>query len=217
MATAFRERATEAAMTRVVGLAAAVVDAAAFASVSMRGGDDGLHTPWASDEAARGLDQLQYDAGDGPCVEAVRSEEVCQAVLTDTGGPSTDFAAAAARHGVGSVLSTPLRVEGVVLGALNLYYRGDGPFADGQRRLAADLTELLATVLSLAGPSFEVRLAQAVATRDVIAAASGVLMAWHRCGQDEAFAILRRTAVRDDRSIVEVARDVLTAPSPDSL
>src|SRR4051812_13915130 len=60
-----------ATLQRVVELAVETIDGCEFAGVSLRQGRDRLHTPAWTDELAVRSDELQYELGEGPCIDAV--------------------------------------------------------------------------------------------------------------------------------------------------
>lgn len=109
-------------------------------------------TPAASAPPARALDQLQYDAGQGPCLDALR-EHV--AVVTgdlehDQRWPRlTDLPVAGT--GVRSVLSLPLPTGTAVLGALNISSSHADAFDDEGEREAAHVFAHYATAVVAAG------------------------------------------------------------------
>src|ERR1044072_4906509 len=58
----------------VVGAASAIVPDADLVSVTLREPDGKYHTPIETDPVAVRLDQVQYDHGEGPCVESARPD-----------------------------------------------------------------------------------------------------------------------------------------------
>lgn len=53
-------------------------------------------------------------------------------------------------------------------------------------------------------------LKRALATRDTIGAAVGILMAHQACGYDQAFEMLRRASMRENRKISDIAMAVVS-------
>src|SRR5690606_21930681 len=68
-------------------------------------------------------DELQYERGHGPCMDAGRAGLVLliDDMRTETRWP--DYAPVAAAHGALSSLSVPLPVQDEFIGALNVYAR----------------------------------------------------------------------------------------------
>src|SRR5687767_15738404 len=69
------------------------------------------------------IEQLQYDLGEGPCVDAYHQDRpVLEPDLAHPGVPRwLAFTGPAVEAGVRAVFGFPYRVGGVRLGALNLY------------------------------------------------------------------------------------------------
>lgn len=99
-------------------------------------GPDGLHTLVATGPLALELDQLQYDAERGPCVEAATLGRNSALADTDSHGRWPELIRAAERRGVSAVVSTPLLALASGL-ALNMYFRG--PVGAERRDLVHDL------------------------------------------------------------------------------
>src|SRR3954468_6956103 len=61
-------------LQRVVSTAAAVVPAADVVSVTLREADGTFHTPAATSPVAEQADRIQFETGEGPCVDATAVE-----------------------------------------------------------------------------------------------------------------------------------------------
>ncbi|MFL6060851.1 MAG: ANTAR domain-containing protein [Marmoricola sp.] len=135
-------------------------------------------------------DRMQYEYGEGPCVEAAWEQDtfVCNDLANDqrwsTWGPK------AATLGFGSLLAARLTIAGESLGALNLYSTNVREFSAEDR----DTAVILAT--HAAAPLIAVRerenLKVAVDGRTVIGQAQGILMQRFEVDADTAFSVLRR-------------------------
>ncbi|EME58564.1 GAF and ANTAR domain-containing protein [Amycolatopsis decaplanina] len=207
-------------LEQVVAAAYRVVPGADLVSVTLRAPDGTFHTPISTGEVAHELDQVQYRAGTGPCVDAadsgspghVRSDDLA----TEKRWP--DFSQAATRHGFTAILSTVLVPDAApprLPGALNIYSRRPGALDV----VAQDTALLLAThgSLALAATSAVSRaeletshLRRAVESRDVIGQAKGILMQRRGLTADEAFDLLRRTSQDLNVKLAEVARTLAT-------
>jgi GAF domain-containing protein len=204
----------------VVGAASALVPDADLVSVTLRGPDGSYHTPVETDPVAVLLDQVQYDHGEGPCVESARPDGPAiawsQEVANDPRWPS--FGPAAATHGYHSVLATALLPDARpprLSGALNIYSSRPGAFDSH----AIDLALLLATHASLALAHTEAvaateletaHLRRAVESRDVIGQAKGILMQRRGITADEAFDVLRRASQDLNVKLADLARTLAT-------
>ena len=107
-----------------------------------------LETLASTHPLAEQLDRIQYRHRSGPCVEAARErvQTVSHDLQQEPRWP--DFAAAAARRRIRSVLSTPIPVSmGQISGldgpceavAVNIYSEQPSQFDDERRRLVASL------------------------------------------------------------------------------
>jgi ANTAR domain-containing protein/GAF domain-containing protein len=192
------------ALDRILIACTKAIPAVDVASVTLRSPDGTFHTPTETDEIAYELDQVQYETGEGPCVDAAKLPGPALACSDDLANDPAwpRFGPAAAARGMGSLLSTALLPDArppQLSGALNLYSRKPFGFRPEDHTTAL----LLATHASLALAATQahtnaelnaVQLRKAIDTRDVIGQAKGILM--HRRGitADEAFDVLRKTS-----------------------
>src|SRR6185503_2496685 len=113
------EASIEAVLQRIVEATVTEIDPADYAGISETNGQ--LCTRAATDQLARDIDRLQYEADDGSCVSSLREQATVRSNDLSAEGRWLRFAPAAAQLGVLSMLSVQLFVEGSNLGALNLY------------------------------------------------------------------------------------------------
>jgi GAF domain-containing protein len=161
----------------------------------------------------------QYQRGDGPCLEAARTERVI--VVQDLAAEKrwNGFPAAAVAGGARGVYAHPLKVSGDVSGALNLYAHEPNLFPDPVQRVAVQFAEpaglLLDGVIQRLGQDEVIaQLNDAIASRTVIGQATGIIMAQRGCSPDEALNVLIK--ISNDRNIKlrEVARVLVEAYGP---
>lgn len=153
------------------------------------------------------LDQVQAEFNDGPCLSALREHRtvLIDDMTTEQRWPR--FAEAALERGVKSLLSFQLFVRKQNLGALNLYAGEAGVFADD----SIFIGELLAQHASVAlvGSNAELHFDSALASRDVIGQAKGILMHRERLTGEQAFALLVKTSQNAHIKLVDIARWVV--------
>ncbi|WP_414941368.1 ANTAR domain-containing protein [Amycolatopsis sp. cmx-11-51] len=203
-------------LEQVIAAAYRVVPGADLVSVTLRAPDGTFYTPVSTGEVALELDEVQYRAGTGPCVDTaadgspghVRSDDL----TTEQRWP--DFSRATVKHGFIAILSTVLVPDATppkLPGALNIYSRRP----DALGAVAQDTALLLATHCSLALASTQAvsraeleasHLRQAIESRDVIGQAKGILMQRRGLTADEAFDLLRRTSQDLNVKLAELAR-----------
>ena len=184
----------------------------------------GKRSTAASDEAVEQADAVQYELDEGPCLTAWRSQELVRVDDTSTDRRWPRWAESVAPLGIRSVLSAPLVVADESIGAMKVYC--DRPSNYGPRDeevmglLAAQAAILLANSQSLReARRLSRQLTDALARRDEIAQATGVLMAQGAANGHEAFTLLTTAARRADRPVEEVAHallGVVTARNPDA-
>ena len=157
------------------------------------------------------LESLQISSGAGPCVECYTSGEPQSiADVTERVEDWPQFAPLALQQGFRSVHAVPLRLGERVIGALNLFRTQPGRLADRDRRFAQALADV-ATVgilqVSAAGQTAELnrKLEHALASRDVIEQAKGVLAQSAGFEMDEAFLALRDLARQHGMALTATA------------
>lgn len=187
------------ALRAVVMLAEATVESADGASVSLAVGEL-LRTVAASNDVIAGMDADQYALGEGPCVSASTLGQGfhIESMSSETRWPL--FVPLAAERGIGAVISTPLTVEGRPVGALNIYSATPGAFAPSEGRIASVLAHQASAVLSsqvqkdVVAKVLASKLAGALAVRQSVILAQGILMERDGLSAESAHAVLRRAS-----------------------
>lgn len=178
--------------------------------------EHGKRSKAASNSAVEQADALQYELDEGPCLTAWRTRELVRIDDTTTDGRWPRWNQAVSPLGVRSVLSAPLLVGEESIGAMKVYCERPmnyGPHDEQvMRLLAGQAAILLANSQSLAeARRLSRQLTDALASRDAIAQATGVLLAQGAAGQEAAFATLAAAANRTGRPLEDVARALLSA------
>ena len=115
-----------------------------------------------------------------------------------------EFSLLASELGVRSLLSFQLFVEGENLGALNIYVGEAGVFSDESIEVGTLLAQHAAVALS--GAISESQFQSALATRDVIGQAKGILMQRENLTGRQAFELLAKASKETHITLVDVAR-----------
>jgi GAF domain-containing protein len=194
-------------------LACQAIDAAE--SVSMTVLDDGRYaTINSTGPTALAIDEAQYRDGHGPCVDAIRSK--AQLLVTVDDLPDAPrFVKEARRAHIGQILATPLIGQGGEgMGAVNIYVHEGSVVTEGDAQTARRIGDAAAILVGYAFALMESthlndQLREAVATRDIIGSAKGILMHSQSCTRDEAFDILRRASQRENRKLRELAEEIV--------
>lgn len=104
----------------------------------------------------RQLEQVQWDLGQGPGLEAMRQLQVFNVACLATARSWPDFVASALGRGVRSMLSVPVILRGRALGALDFYSDHPGAFEDAERvtlHFAGEVAAALSALDPWAGPA----------------------------------------------------------------
>lgn len=162
------------------------------------------------------IEELQYTLGEGPCIDAYQLDRVV--LEPDLADPHTPrwlaFTPRALVAGARAVFGFPLRLGAVRLGALNLYNEGPGSLNDDQHADALVIADLVARwVLDVQADAPPGTLAEeverGVELYFVVHNAAGMISVQLGVSVTEAMIRLRSFAFSNDRSLREVAQDVV--------
>lgn len=199
-------------LQRVVDAACQTVDGCDMASVTMRGAA-GPSTVVFTERAVPEIDAAQYRAGSGPCLDALRELRTFRYDAATTEERWLEFGRAAAAQGIFSAIAYPLVIRGEGIGALNLYSESPGAFhthdeARGELFASQAAVTLANAQLYQAAREVMTQLEEALATRDLIGQAKGILM--HSLGltADQAFDVLRRESQNRNVKIRDLADQI---------
>jgi len=169
-----------------------------------------------TDEVSTLIERLQYDLGEGPCVDAYQLDR--PVLEPDLAEPATPrwlaFAGPALTAGVRAVFGFPLHVGAVRLGALNLYCDRPGPLGEDQHADALVMAEVAAqTILLLqanAPPGMVAAELEAGADFQlVVHQAAGMVSVQLGISVAQALVRLRAYSFGNDRPLEGVAREVV--------
>jgi transcriptional regulator with GAF, ATPase, and Fis domain len=197
----------QATMDSAVRLAVRDITGADAAGISIVRSRRRVHTPAASSDLVVQADRLQYEVGEGPCLDIIWREEFVHSpdLGTDerwpTWGPRV-VAETQAR----SLMSFRLFTAEHTVGALNLYSRSPHAFdaddrADGIA-IAAHISVAVATAQEVGD------LAAALASRTLLSQTVGIVMAQYDLDADRAFAALSRLASTTKVKLRDLALEV---------
>lgn len=170
----------------------------------------------STSEDANLVEVIQLAAGDGPCLECFRNgQAVTVSDLQTEGARWPQFSEEALRIGFRSVHSTPLRLRGQTIGAMNLFSYHVGALAPDDVAVAQALADV-ATIGILQERSIRTaqmlaeQLQHALDSRILIEQAKGVIAATLGTTVPNAFAILRTYARDRNLPLRQVADDVVS-------
>jgi GAF domain/ANTAR domain len=162
------------------------------------------------------IEDLQFSLGEGPCVDAYH--EGRPVLEPDLAHPDEwrwpAFRGPALDAGVRGIFGFPMQIGTVRLGALNLYCDRPGPLSDDQHTDAVVVASVAAeSVLLMQAGALPGQLAAELESgadfRYVVHQAAGMVSAQLDVGVGQALVRLRAYAFANDRSLTDVAEDVV--------
>ena len=165
-------------------------------------------------QMALDADEMQYERGYGPCMDAGRSGQVflIDDMRTDDRWP--DYTRHAAERGIRSSLSVPLPFQAATLGALDNYSSRPHAFGEEDVELASTVAPWIAYAVNNASGAASAteetaNMLAAMATRAGIEQAKGILMERHRLTPDQAFNLLTKASQHTGIKLREVADELV--------
>lgn len=203
---------------RVVRFAAHAISGCEDASLTIIRGSQLPQTLAGTSELPYRVDAMQYETGEGPCLEALTESDIARAddLTTDQQWPR--FAAQAVAHTeVRSMFGVRLFLDDTQRGALNFYARKPNVFSDLDLALGAIFaTHASLALLNVTHQAKAEHLQIALDSNRQIGIAIGILMARKLCTAEEAFDRLRIASQHLHRKLRDVAEHVtVTGELPD--
>jgi GAF domain-containing protein len=154
------------------------------------------------------LDELQYAFDEGPCLSALREEAdlmVVEDLSHETRWPR--FVSAAADRGVTAQLGARLFVDDHTVGVLNLYSTSSPTLSAETRHLA----EMFATHAALAYGHARTLgdLQVAIAHRELVGKAIGIVMERYALGAERAFDYLVQVSSTSETPVRDLAQEIV--------
>ena len=197
-------------LDEIVTIAAQGIPGAEATSITLLRGEQAFTAAYSGDMALA-ADELQYERGYGPCMDAGRGNVVLRIddMAEETRWP--DYTKKVLGVGVRSSLSVPLPYQGSSIGALNNYSSQPAAFATPEAlRAGIEVAEAVAVAVVNADAHAQVvdqahHMRLAMESRAVIEQAKGVLMAQRGVDAQQAFDLLREASQRYNRKLRDIA------------
>lgn len=183
------------------------------AAVSTVGEVLGSETLSATDDMALRLDELQFDLGDGPCWEALRT--VAAVIEPDFRNRAVQrwpmFGAAADRDAVASMFAFPMTVGELKMGAVDLYSSERMTLTPAECTQATAMAEVIGRhILRDALSHFADDEARAgTFSRRTVHQATGIVLAQLGLSPDDALLMIQARAYSTGARVMEVAQAVV--------
>ena len=206
------DQSTQTVLQKVVDLVRRVMPAGVEASITLLR-DERATTAAFSGERALALDEMQYEHGYGPCIDAALGGVVIE--IRD--GRSEDrwpgYMATFLDHGALSALAVPVPAPHLAAG-LNLYAPVAKAFSEEDRRTAQEFADHAAVALTNLDALQNAReladhLRAAMEFRSVIEQAKGILIERHKLTADQAFRSLAEASMRSNRKLRDIAENLV--------
>lgn len=200
-------------LTEITGIARGAMPGAEASSITLIRGETAF-TAAFDGQMAMDADELQYQRGYGPCVDAGRAGQVFLVEDMQHEQRWPDYARHVAVQGVRGSLSVPLPFQGMTIGALNNYAAAPGSFGETDVAVGHEVAAWVAlavgnadmiarTVEELAG------MRAAMASRAVIDQAKGILMERRKLTEDQAFTELSLASQNLNIKLRDVADELV--------
>jgi len=199
----------------VAELAVHSIESVDYASVTMVI-DGAISTGVFTHADAPEIEQVQYETGEGPSLDAFHTGEIARITSTPDPGRWPAFRKACVHHGMMSIVSIPMVIDGIPHGALNLYSRDHDAFEAAEIRTGRSLAVQAGVVIAYARAYWNAKqlsehLEAALVHRAEIEQAKGVIIATTGASADEAFEILVKQSQHENRKLREVALDLVNS------
>jgi GAF domain-containing protein len=202
-------------LTDVTRIAAQGIPGAEATSITLLRNEEPFTAAHYGDMALA-ADELQYEHGYGPCMDAGRGGVLLRVDDMRTEERWPEYVAHVVRTTpVRSSLSVPLPYQGVFIGALNNYSTQPAAFASPESLQAGlEVAELVAVAVANADAHHQLgeqarNMRVAMESRAVIEQAKGVLMAQRHVDAEQAFEILREASQRYNRKLRDIALGIV--------
>ena len=208
------DRGLDEVLTEIVHIARRAIAGSDATSITLIRNERGFTTAYDG-QLSMDADQVQYDKGYGPCLDAGRSGEMF--LVTDMRAEERwpDFARDVVELGVLSSLSIPLPFQGASIGALNNYARRPDAFGEPDVALAEEVAASVAVAVVNAEASARAtddaeNMRRAMVSRAVIEQAKGILMERYKITPDQAFTLLTHASQRSNVKLRDIAEELST-------
>lgn len=177
--------------------------------------DLGVRVLAAAEGTSKGVVELQFSLGEGPCNDAFSTRRpILEGNLSLASSRWPAYSLAAHDYGVRAVFAFPLQVGAARLGVLDLYREQTGQLSADELSHALSFADVATTVL-LDGQQqapeglIVYGLDDAVGYHSEVHQAQGMVMVQVGSTLAEALALLRAYAYAQDRSLADVAGDIV--------
>lgn len=212
------EFAAEPTLSAGLQMVAELVPEMRWLSLTRRRSGERAATLASTGDVALAADEVQYDVGTGPCLDALEADEPIVSLLREEARWAGFTQRVRAELPVRAIVSSRVALPGQTAMSLNAYADDDAALAPG----VLDRLHVAAAGMVLLSSAVAQRvradnLHRAMATSRQIGAAVGILMHRNRWTYDQAFDALRAVSQSLHRKLRDIADEVVlsgTLPTP---
>jgi transcriptional regulator with GAF, ATPase, and Fis domain len=185
-----------------------LIDGVECADVLLIAGADLFRSVAATSQLAVDIDDLQRRFREGPCVDAAVGNSIilCNDLREETRWPR--FAEAAVAAGVHSLMSFQLFTHNALVGALNLFGLKPDAFTPEFEAVGAMLATHAAT--ALIADDVRLQFQSALASRDTIGQAKGMIMERFNVDAIRAFELLTKLSQDSNTRVADIAVELVS-------
>jgi GAF domain-containing protein len=188
--------------------AAIEIPGAQYAGITITRNGKQIETPAATHMYPMLLDKIQQRHAEGPCLSAAWEEKTIHVADLETDERFPRYRQdALAETPIRSIMAFQLFIAGETMGALNVYSETSNVFDDESRNIGL----VFAAHSSVAWNSArrEEQFKKALASRDVIGQAKGMIMERYGVDAVQAFDLLRKLSQDSNVPLIKVATDLV--------
>jgi hypothetical protein len=188
--------------------AAAEIPGALYAGITLTRNAKRVETPAATHHWPLLLDKIQQRHLEGPCLSAAWEETTVHVRDLEIDDRFPNYRRdALAETPIRSIMAFQMFIAGETLGALNVYAEEPNVFGDESRALGL----IFAAHSSVAWNSArrEAQFQRALASRDTIGQAKGMIMERYHVDAVQAFELLRKLSQDSNVALIQVAADLI--------
>ncbi|MGD9621981.1 MAG: GAF and ANTAR domain-containing protein [Mycolicibacterium sp.] len=195
--------------------AAVEITGAQYAGITLTRNAKTIETPAATHHWPLLLDKIQQRHLEGPCLTAAWEEKTVHVADLETDERFPKYRKdALSETPIRSIMAFQLFIAGETVGALNVYSEQPGAFGADSRNLGL----IFAAHSSVAWNSArrEEQFRRALASRDSIGQAKGMIMERYGVGAVQAFELLRKLSQDSNVPLTRIASDLVARAQPSS-
>jgi hypothetical protein len=188
--------------------AAVEIPGAMYAGITVTRNHKAIDTPAATHLYPVLLDKIQQRHGQGPCLESAWDEKTIHVPDLETDDRWPLYRQdALAETPIRSIMAFELFIADLTMGALNVYSERPCAFDDESKTIGMIFAAHTSVAWNTARRDAQFR--RAIASRDVIGQAKGMIMERYGVNAVQAFDMLRKLSQDSNTPVVEIAADLV--------